>query len=65
MFKVNWTELKKLGDSAKKTSDDLNTSRLKVQEIVNSLPECWEGTDSEAFIKRYNDFLNYLNKDVL
>ena len=65
MFKINWTEVRKLGESADKASKDLNTSRLKFQEIVNSLPECWEGIDSEAYIKRCNEFLDYLNNDVV
>jgi uncharacterized protein YukE len=64
-IKVNWTSLKKMGDTTIKTSQDFEEARQNFQDIINSLPECWEGIDSSSFMVNCNNFLNDLKKDTL
>lgn len=61
--KVNWTSLKKMSDNTLKNASDFEQARLNFQQIINSLGECWIGTDSESFIKNCNQFLNDLKED--
>ena len=64
-IKVNWTSLKKMGNTTLKTSQDFEESRQKFQDIINSLPECWEGIDCDCYMTNCNNFLNDLKKDTL
>ncbi len=64
-IKVNWSQLKKMSENTLKNSSDFEASRLKFQEIINSLGECWTGIDSDAFIKNCNQFLNSLKDNTM
>lgn len=64
VIRVNWTQLSKMGVNTLKNSSDFEEARKMYQEIINSLPECWEGTDQESFMKNCNDFLDELKKDT-
>lgn len=64
-LKVNWTHLKKMSENTLKNSSDFEASRLKFQEIINTLGECWIGIDSESFVKDCNQFLDSLKEDTL
>ncbi len=61
--KVNWTSLRKMSDNTLKNAVDFEQARLNFQEIINSLGECWVGTDSDNFVKNCNQFLNSLKED--
>ncbi len=64
-LKVNWKQLEKMSENTLKNASDFEASRLKFQEIVNSLGECWTGTDCDSFIKNCNQFLNKLKDDSM
>lgn len=64
-LKVNWNHLKKMSDNTLKNASDFEASRLKFQEIVNSLGECWTGIDSDSYVKNCNGFLNKLKDDSM
>lgn len=64
-FKVNWNSLKKTSENVLKNSADFEFSRQKFQDIINSLPLCWEGIDNDAYLKNCNAFLENLKNDTL
>lgn len=65
IVKVNWVGLKKISDSTIKDATDFETARKKFQEIILSIPECWEGIDSNNFIANCNNFLEELKNDSI
>lgn len=63
VVKVNWVRLKAISNSTIKDADDFENARKKFQEIILSIPECWEGVDSNNFITNCNNFLEELKND--
>jgi len=64
-LKVNWNEVGSLSKNTLEQSVEFEEARQHFQEIVNSITECWEGSDSEEFIKNADSFLTSLKKDSL
>ena len=63
MVKVNWKEVSDLSRRTLNNSEQFEEARKRYQEIINTLPLCWRGTDSETFVTNANHFLNYLKND--
>lgn len=64
-LKVNFSQLAERGKEQKELAEKFEKARQDFQTIVNSLNECWEGTDATAFINNCNNYLEYLKKDTL
>ena len=65
VLKVNWSKLKEMGTKTEELGKEIEEARTNFQNIINSLNECWEGTDATAFVTNCNNFLNELKQDTL
>ena len=64
-LKVNWADVSTLGEDTLTSSENFEQARRNFKDIINSLPECWEGDDADEFIGNCNTFLDNLEKDTL
>ena len=68
-LKVNWIEINKLGDKLSSCSEELESSRKEMLNLVNNVKSGWTGEDSNKFITNFSNYLegmktetNYLNE---
>ena len=64
VLKVNWNEVNKLGKRTFENTKKFEESRARFQEIINSIPNCWEGIDSNHFVNNANLFLESLKSET-
>jgi len=60
---VNWKEVNELGERTHKNSEEIAVILDKMIEIVDSLPECWQGADSENYITSTKNYFERLKED--
>lgn len=65
IIKVNWTKLREMGKLTNELAVEIEDARTNFQTIVNSLNDCWEGTDATNFVGNCNNFLEDFKKDTL
>ena len=63
-IKVNWGELNDLGKRTIENRDTFETSRARLQELVDELMNYWKGQDAENYHERATDFLEYLKGET-
>ena len=44
--------------------NEINISREKMLEVVNSIYEDWSGIDSQTYINNFSNYLNGMEEDV-
>ena len=60
----DWDSVKNLGSNTKENFTRLEESRQNIINIVESLPECWEGLDANAYIQRVKNYMDVLKEDT-
>ena len=63
-IKVNWGELNSLGKKTIENRNTFETSRSRLQELVDELMNYWKGQDAENYHERATDFFNFLKGDT-
>lgn len=61
---VKCDEVNKLSQSTLENFKKFEQSRKNIENIVNSLPECWEGVDANAFESNIGNYLSLLKQDT-
>ena len=46
--KVNWREVSELSKRTLNNYEEFERARENYQSIINTIPQCWKGTDSET-----------------
>ncbi len=64
-LEVNWNDVSNLAKDTLTSSEEFEQARKNFKEIINSLPECWEGEDANDYINNCNSFLDNLEKDTV
>lgn len=62
--KVNWREVSELSKRTLNNYEEFERARENYQSIINTIPQCWKGTDSETFVTNANQFLDYLKNET-
>ena len=63
-IKVNWGQLNDLGKRTIENKDAFETSRARLQELVDELMNYWKGQDAENYHERATDFFEYLKNET-
>lgn len=63
-IKVNWGELNSLGKRTIENRNTFETSRSRLQELVDELMNYWKGQDAENYHERATDFFNFLKGET-
>lgn len=61
---VNWDDVSELGKKTAGYVEIFEESRKKMQEIVLSLNECWQGVDADGFRTNMYNYLESLKEDT-
>lgn len=62
-LRVNWREVSDLSKRTLENSAEFEDARDKYQKIIQSLGDCWKGSDAATFITNADNFLEYLKND--
>lgn len=62
---VNWVKLKEMSEKTRRAASEFEESRVKYQEIIKSLDECWAGIDFQNFQNNCNEYLDDLKNDSI
>ena len=60
----DWDSVKNLGNSTKENFNKFEEARAKIIEIADSIPECWEGLDANAFVSSVKNYMEVLKSDT-
>lgn len=60
---VNWKEVSELGERTHKNSEEISVVLEKIIEIIESIPEGWQGADSENYITSTKNYFERLKED--
>ena len=60
----DWDNVKNLSKNTKDNYSKFEESRKKIIEIIDSLPECWEGLDASSFITSVKNYMEVLKSDT-
>ena len=63
-IKVNWAKLDGLGKRTMENKNTFETSRAKLQELVDELMNYWKGQDAENYHEKATTFLDYLKGET-
>lgn len=63
ILKISFSGLNNLGNKTLEAHDMFEEGRSKYLEIIKSLNECWQGYDSEEFVRNASNYLNSLKND--
>ena len=61
---INWDNVKDLSTSTLENFQKFEESRQRIKKIVESIPECWEGLDANAFEYNLGNFAEILKEDT-
>jgi len=61
---VNWKQLNDLGINTAKNAEEFENIRSSIQSIMTSIENCWQGADSQEFIKQTTNYLETLKEDT-
>lgn len=64
-LKVNWSNVSDLSKNTLANSEEFEKARKNFLDILNSLPECWEGDDATTFIENSVSYVTSLEKDTV
>ena len=63
-IKVNWGKLDALGKRTMENKNTFETSRSRLQELVDELMNYWKGQDAENYHEKATTFLDYLKGET-
>ncbi len=61
---IEWDNVRNLSDRTKENFNRFEKSRERIEKIVETLPECWEGLDANAYESNINNYLGILKEDT-
>ena len=61
---INWNDVRNLSKNILENYDRFEKSRKNIEGIVESMPDCWEGVDANAFESNLGNYLKLLEKDT-
>ena len=61
---INWDNVKDLSHSTLDNYQRFEESRQRIEKIAESLSECWEGVDCNAFVNNLDTFAKNLKNDT-
>ncbi len=63
-LKVNWIEINKLGDKLSSCSEELESVREEMLNLVNDVKSGWTGEDSAKYITNFSNYLEGIKKET-
>lgn len=63
-IKMNCDDVQNLSNKTLDNYSKFEESRNKIIELINSLPDCWEGVDANAFEKNFGNYVSLLKNDT-
>ena len=61
---INWDNVRDLSRSTLENFNKFEESRQNIEKLVESIPECWEGVDANAFQSSLNNYTKALKNDT-
>lgn len=61
---VNWKQLNNLSVDTTKNAEEFENIRSSIEDIMKSIESCWQGADSQEFIKQTTNYLESLKEDT-
>lgn len=62
-IKVNWTQVRNLGDRTAKNAEEFEQIRQRMVNSISNIQNCWQGIDANNFITNATNFLDSLKVD--
>jgi uncharacterized protein YukE len=61
---INWDNVRDLSRNTLENFTKFEESRQNIEKLVASIPECWEGVDSNAFQSNLGNYAKGLKNDT-